>query len=175
MLCRNGRLELYGSRMDSKTGTPLFNQANWKRANGVLKEILAGHGSDPPGVEFYQQRLNAKNEPAVNAHGLPLLDCTRGTNRPENVHKQIVTTFGTWHTGVEMADRLLEEWRHRYNQHCSEKRRLGFPKLGHYDTWLTDSLQSLVERNHGVLLYPEWSNASDYLSTSEAFGTVPLQ
>ena len=58
----------------------------------VLKDILAGHASDLPGVEFYQQRLNAKNEPVVNAHGLPLIDCTRGTNRPENVYKHIVTT-----------------------------------------------------------------------------------
>jgi len=31
-----------------------------------------------------------------------------------------------------------------------------------------------VEQNHGKLLYPEWSNASDYVRTPESFGTVEL-
>ena len=62
-------------------------------------------------------------------------------------------TFGEWCTGVEMADMLIAEFRHRYNHRASERRRLGFPRLGHYDTWLVDSIQLLVERNHGVLLY----------------------
>ena len=55
--------QLYGNMVDAKTSVPLFNKTNWGRANNVLKEILAGHASDPPGVSFYQQRLNAKGEP----------------------------------------------------------------------------------------------------------------
>jgi hypothetical protein len=35
-------------------------------------------------------------------------------------------------------------------------------------------LQKLVERNHGVLLYPDWSNASDYAAAPKLFGTVPI-
>ena len=31
-----------------------------------------------------------------------------------------------------------------------------------------------MEQNHGKLLYPEWSNASDYVRTPESFGTVEL-
>jgi hypothetical protein len=31
-----------------------------------------------------------------------------------------------------------------------------------------------VEQNHGKLIYPEWSNASDYVRTAESFGTVGL-
>jgi hypothetical protein len=73
-----------------------------------------------------------------------------------------------------MSDVLMAEWRHRYNQHVSERRRLGFPRIGHYDTWLIDYLQIIVERNHGVLLYPDWSNASDYETTCERFGTVAI-
>jgi hypothetical protein len=68
----------------------------------------------------------------------------------------------------------MAEWRHRYNQHVSEHRRFGFPKIGHSDTWLIDSLQLLVERNHGVLIFPDWSNTNDYISTLEHFGTVAL-
>ena len=130
--------------------------------------------SDPPGFSFYTQRLDAKGDALVDAHGIPLIDCNRGTNDVECIHKQIVTTFGTWCTGVEMSDALMAERRHRYNHNVSARRRLGFPKIGHYDTWLIDSLQLLVERNHGVLLYPEWSNASDYVDTPERFGTVVL-
>ena len=73
-----------------------------------------------------------------------------------------------------MANVLMAEWCHRCNQHVSERQRLGFPRIGHYDTWLIDSLQIIVERNHGVLLYPDWSNASDYATTPEHFGTVAI-
>ena len=45
-----------------------------------------------------------------------------------------------------MSDVLMAEWRHRYNQHVSERRRLGFPRIGHSDTWLIDYLQIIVER-----------------------------
>jgi hypothetical protein len=166
--------ELYGPKVDSKTNVPLFNKTAWGRANNVLKEVLDGNASDPPGFSFYTFQLNAKGEFAIDALGIELITCNRGTNDTECVHKQIVTTFGTWCTGVEMSDRLMAEHRHRYNQRVSERRRLGFPKLGHFDTWRIDSLQLLVEHNHGVLLHPEWSNATDYISTPEGFGTVAI-
>jgi hypothetical protein len=63
---------------------------------------------------------------------------------------------------------------HRHNHKCSERRRYGFPRIGHYDTWLIDAIQLIVQRNHGVLLYPDWVNASDYKNTSESFGTIAL-
>ena len=166
--------ELYGPMLDAKTKAPLFNKAAWKKANNVLKEILAGNASDPCGIGFYSQQLTAGGEPVYDNHEHALLDCSRGSNDTECAHKQFITTFGTWNTGVEMSDILMAEWRHRYNAHVSERRRLGFPVIGHYDTWLIDYLQIIVERNHGVLLYPDWSNASDYVITREKFGTVPI-
>jgi hypothetical protein len=159
---------------DAKTKVPLFNKAAWKKANNVLKEILAGNASDPSGMVFYSQQLTAKGEPAYDSHEHAILDCSRGSNDTECAHKQFITTFGTWNTGVEMSDVLMAEWRHRYNQHVSERRRLGFPRIGHYDTWLIDYLQLIVEHNHGVLLYPDRSNASDYATTRERFGTVAI-
>ena len=126
--------QLYGDKKDSKTQTPLFNKRNWGRAQGVLKDILAGFVSDPPGFAFYTQQLNSKGELAVDALGISLIECNRGTNRCENVHKQLVTTYGTWCTGIEMGDCLLRERRHRYNHCVSERRRFGFPKIGHFDT-----------------------------------------
>jgi len=166
--------ELYGNKVDAKSKAPLFNQRAWGRAKNVLSDILAGLVSDPPGFTFYTRKLDVQGRPAADTDGIPLIECLRGTNRTESFHKQFIETFGGWSTGVEMADYLLAERRHRHNKHASERRRLGFPKIGHSDTWLIDELQLLVERNHGVLLYPDWSNTSDYQTTPESFGTVSL-
>ena len=165
---------LCGNKVNPKDGKPLFNDAAWKKANNVLQEVLAGHCSDPPGFDFYHQKLDAHGAPATNSLGLALLECWRGTSLTECAHKQIEHTFGSWHTGVEMSDALLAWWRHCYIQHISERRRLGFPKIGHSQTWLIDKVQLLVEQNHGTLAYPHWSNESDYARTAEKFGTVPL-
>ena len=119
--------EKMGNMTDSSTGKPLFNTTARKKANNVLKEILEGNAANLPGVEYYTQRLDSKGQPKVDRHGRALLDCERGTNRTEAAHKQIVTTFGTWSAGVHMSDCLMREWRHRFNQHVSERRRLGFP------------------------------------------------
>ena len=140
----------------------------------MLREIVLGLASDPPDVQFYTVKLDEKGQPMLDAYGTPFINCNRGTNDTECVHKQIVATFGTWNVGVELGDMLMAERRHRYNHKVSERRRLGFPKTGHFDTWLIDSLQLLVENNHKVLLHPEWSNASDYKTTPESFGTVPM-
>jgi hypothetical protein len=129
----------------------------------LLSEIISHrYASDPPGVQFYFQSVNAKGEPAFDEHRFPLLDCSRGTNDVENSHKHIIATFGTWCTGLEMADCLLAERRHRYNHKVLERRRTGFPRLGHYDTWLIDKLQLLVEHNHNADYYPAWPNTGDY-------------
>ena len=160
--------------LDGKTGAPLFNDTAWKKAKCVLDEILAGHCADPPGMQFYFQSLDVHGKPAFDEHGIPLLDCNRGTNDTENTHKQIITTFGTWNCGVEMSDYLMAERRHRHTHLVSERRRSGFPVLGHFDTWLIDRLQLLVEQNRNVYFYPSWPNTADFAPTSERFGTVPL-
>ena len=33
--------EIFGDKKDAKTGVPLFGPSAWKKANGVLQEILA--------------------------------------------------------------------------------------------------------------------------------------
>jgi len=78
-----------------------------KKVNNVLKEILAGNASDPCGMVFYSQQLTAKGEPAYDSHDHAILDCSHGSNDTECAHKQFITTFGTWNTGVEMSDVLI--------------------------------------------------------------------
>jgi len=43
----------FGYMVDSKSSRPLFNAEAWKKANNLLKEILQGYYSDPPGFNFY--------------------------------------------------------------------------------------------------------------------------
>lgn len=105
---------------------------------------------------------------------MPLIECARGTNDVEASHRQLRVTFRNWEMGVELMDALLAEFRHRYNHRISERKIPGFPKIGHFDTWLIDLCQNLVARNHGIRLYPNWSNASDYVPTPEIFGVVAL-
>lgn len=54
------------------------------------------------------------------------------------------------------------------------RKRLGFPKIGSFDTWRIDKYIRLCEHNHGVIKYPGWVSASDYLPTPEKFDFVPL-
>ena len=106
---------MYGSMKDSKTQTPLFNDRAWKKAENVLKEILEGYYSDPPGFGMYTKRLRSDGTVMQNSFGMEMIECKRGTNRTEGYHKNIITSFGTWHVGMEMSDCLLRERRHRHN------------------------------------------------------------
>lgn len=165
---------LYGNMIDSKTEQPLFNAKAWKRANNVLNDILDGYYSDPPGLYFYTKKLGKNGEVMTNKYGLDIIECFRGTNRVEAYHKNLTVTFGRWQVGIEMSDCLLAERRHRHNHRCSELRRLGFHRIGHFNTWIIDQLQNLVRENHDIQLYPYWTNASDYKPTNETFDTIAL-
>jgi hypothetical protein len=164
----------YGPLIDSKSKAPLFHARAWSKADNLLKEILEGYYSDPPGIELYSVRLKDDGTVMRNKYGMEIIECSRGTNRTEAYHKNIMVAFGSWAQGVEMSDCLLRERRHRHNQNVSEKRRFGFPRIGHYDTWLVDLLQILVMKNHGMRIYPDLSNTSDYIATDESFDSIAL-
>ncbi len=101
--------EMYGPMLDAKTKKPLSNKAVWKKSNNVLKEIFVGNVSNPCGMVFYSQQLTAKGEPAYDSHERAILDCCHGSNDTECAHKQFITTFWTWNTGVEMLNILMAE------------------------------------------------------------------
>jgi hypothetical protein len=163
----------FGNKLDSKTGHCLFNNAAWAKANNILKEILLGFYSDPPGFTFYQLQLDLCGTTKTDKYGLHLIHCSRGTNDVENIHKHYHTTF-RYVAGIELGDCLLAERRHRHNLRMAETRILDHPRLGHFNTWQIDKLQILVEKNHGVLLFPRWINASDFRDTDESFVTVAI-
>jgi hypothetical protein len=164
----------YGKQVCAHTGKPLFHEKAWKKANNVLVEILQGYASDVPGESYYRLKLNKNGDTVHNRLGLAMIESCRGTSDVEATHRQIRVVFRNWEMGVELMDCLLAEFRHRYNHKISERKLPGFPRIGHFDTWLIDLAQNLVARNHAVRLYPNWSNASDYAPTSESFGLVPM-
>lgn len=158
---------------DPKYG-PLFGATARKKATGVLCDIADGLLSDPPGVSFNKFVMDKFGEPLKDADGLQLYRSTRGTSIPECVHHQLVHRFGSWNLGAELACCLLAEFRHRHNIKASERHRLGFPTIGHFDTWLTDRLQLLHIRNHGKPQHRGWTCASAFDVTPETFDVVPL-
>jgi hypothetical protein len=165
---------LFGNMVDSKTKKPLLNAEAWKKANQVLKEILLGFYSDPPGENLYSMKMKSDGTVMKNKYGMDLIECFRGTNRVEAYHKHLVPSVKSRNFGVKMADSLLTEKRHRHNQNISERRRACFPKLGHYSTHKVDQLQDLYLENHGILLYQGWDSASAYKPTDESFDTIAL-
>jgi hypothetical protein len=95
--------------------------------------------------------LTAEGLAAKDKLGLELLECDRGTGNVENSHRTNRDTFDTRHTGISSSDSLSTERRHRNNQRASEKHRQGFPKVGHYDTWLIYQEHILVDKNHNTM------------------------
>lgn len=79
--------------------------------------------------------------------------------------------------GIELSYNVRREYRHRYNHRMAERRRPGFPKIGHYDTWLIDAIQIKVSRNHNKAVYGTWLNTNNdcVYTTPESFGVIPLQ
>ena len=159
---------------DSKTGKPLFNVEAWKKADNLLKEILLGYYSDPPGVPMYTKELKPDGSIAKNKYGMDKIECCQGTNCVEAFHKNLEVSFGGWPVGVAMASVLLSERRHRHNHRTSERRRDDFPRTGHCNTWKIDLLQSLVLMNHGIIIYPNWVNASNFKDTPESLTSTLL-
>ena len=63
-----------------------------------LVAAAARRGIHAHDEQFYTVKLDAKGQPMLDQYGIALIDCSRGTNDTECVHKQIVTTFGSWNT-----------------------------------------------------------------------------
>jgi hypothetical protein len=100
---------LYGPLKCKKTGKPLFDNEAWKQSKSVLKTILSGHVSDPPGFSFYYKM-------GTDTDGLSLYRCYRGTNSLEGgVHQNIIRKFGSFGASPELADAAMADYRLRHN------------------------------------------------------------
>jgi hypothetical protein len=101
-------------RVDSKISKPIFNKDAWGKAKNLLKEILLGFYSDPPGINFYRFEIDKNGEVKKDRYGMELLKCGRGTNLTEAAHRLYNITFKHL-VGIELGDTLFRERRHRQN------------------------------------------------------------
>ena len=163
----------FGEKIDSKTNRPLFNKEAWTKARQVLREIIAGYYSDPPGIQFYSYEINDDGSVRRDKWGIELLHCSRGTNLVENIHRSYNRTF-RYKCGFELGDCLLAERRHRHNINIARRRRDGYPKVGHYDTWLIDRLKLLSAKVLKKTIFKCWTPSIMYRDTPETFVTVAI-
>jgi hypothetical protein len=163
--------QVYGPLKDSITGQPLFNAAAWKSAKGVLKLIQAGYISDPPEIDlYYQVGLDQKKD------GLLIWRCMRGTNFTEGgVHHSIRHAFPDSSISARHAVNRLADFQLHHNLSAGTYN-TGQRFNGHYDIWMYDELQVLVERLRSLVpnSYEGWTNGAIYAPTSEVFGIPPI-
>ena len=131
---------LFRDRRDPATKKPLFTAAARKIFDNLLAQIEGGYYSDPIGpdgkpMQLYYPVLNKGGRQKRDRDGLPLWRCARGTPLVECAHqKMIVCVSCKWNLGMELAECLHVEWRHRYNLSCSRKYRPGFADVKHPGT-----------------------------------------
>ncbi|KAG2229055.1 hypothetical protein INT48_002736 [Thamnidium elegans] len=84
-----------------------------KKCKAVLKEIEAGHVSDPAGMSLYRQIKTDKD-------GLPIHRCLQGTSSVEGgVHQNIIRKFVFFNSSPELANYALAEYSLRHNTEVS--------------------------------------------------------
>ena len=66
----------FGSKLDYKSGKPLFDEAAWKEVRSLMKHVHRGCLSDPVGVGLYMPLGKDRN-------GLMVYHCSRGTSDVE--------------------------------------------------------------------------------------------
>jgi hypothetical protein len=112
---------------------------------------------------------------STNQYGLQLLDCNHlAQTMSKNDHKQYVTTFGTWHTGIQMVTALSWTKAPTQSAGCRNDTDLAFLGSGAIWFWKLDLLQILVQRKNHELLYPYWVNAEDFRDTPGETLTLSL-
>ncbi|KAI8080946.1 hypothetical protein BDF21DRAFT_493265 [Thamnidium elegans] len=145
----------------------LFNES-------VLKEIEAGHVSDPAGMPLYRQIKTDKD-------GLPIHRCLQGTSSVEGgVHQNIIRKFVFFNSSPELANYALAEYSLRHNTEVGSKNEYGVPHVGHYGPWLTQRLNKLkMKLGHSFrgTYHDSEGNALFYKDGEETFGVcqIPLQ
>lgn len=94
----------YGPLKDAKTNQPLFNAEAWRVAKNILKLVLKGFVSDPPGISLYVAL-------GSDRYGLTVYRCMRGTNYTEGgVHRHLVKRLPTSGVSIEHMHACLKDF-----------------------------------------------------------------
>jgi hypothetical protein len=164
----------FGPLLDAKTRKPLFNSRAWKDAGNVLKAIRAGLLSDPPGIPLYfQMGVDKKHA------NLPIYRCARGTNSAEGgVHHSGRRHLPISGVSARHASSRLRDFVLMHNLVVGTLNRTGIMYKSHFDVWLLNRLQYLLEATQ--YLIPEshqltgWINGDLYIPAGEKIGILPV-
>jgi hypothetical protein len=85
--------------ISSKLRRALFNDAAWKKAKGVLAEILEGNASSPPDISFIYHQLEANDNLKKDKNGLQIYNNIFGKKYEECYHKHIRRVYHGWVMG----------------------------------------------------------------------------
>lgn len=135
--------------LDPITNKRLITPECLKEFGNLLKHVDDDCLSDPPGIPLYYAVGRDKND-------LTLYRCVRGTSDTESFHQLLSRTVQCWNGGPELIECIVMIIRHRYNVRASERHRLGFPKIGHYDHFLLDYVSDLTTKIFGRPKEPWW-------------------
>ena len=94
-----------------------------------------------------------------NSQSLPLLPLGRGSEFP---------AFLSWKAGVDKT--VIDMMRPLFDKGSKPE---SFSNML-LELHTSELLQNLVKENHGIQMFPHWTNASDYKSTNETFDTIAL-
>ncbi|CAO3657693.1 unnamed protein product [Mucor hiemalis] len=124
-------------------GKPLFNEDAWRDAKAVLEDIRVGHVSDVVGgPTLYTEVRYDKN-------GLMVHRCLRGTSSVEcSVHMNIIRKFASYNAGPRLADMVLADYRLYHNIDVGSTNRFGKIHKGHYSSWLSQAINTLISKNN---------------------------
>jgi hypothetical protein len=97
----------------------------------------------------------------------------RGTSDVESFHQLLEMRFQPWNAGPRFSNNVLAVIRHRFNIRRSEENRVGFPKIGHYEHYLLDRIQTNTAALFGKGVLRWWIPTLLYNVSPETFGIVP--
>ncbi|KJA22277.1 hypothetical protein HYPSUDRAFT_202294 [Hypholoma sublateritium FD-334 SS-4] len=164
----------YGPLKDATTGLPLFAPQQWQSSKQILELIRQGFVSDPPGIPLYT--CIGVDSKACN---LPIYRCFRGTNFTEGgVHTHLRSKLPTSGASIRHVNASMLDFVLRHNLCVGTYNETGQAYQGHYDIWLTNSLQELLVFVEDLLINPThitgWVNGNLYTPTTETIGIISV-
>ena len=147
----------------------LLETLSYIRENNHLKEYVTtdlvkffegwalrcrlGRYEDLPDVEMYSHN-------GYDSNNLPLWHRRRGS-KAENFHQKMHAAAGPFGFGMETGHCLHVLLAYMYNVSAGINR-CGEPDFGHADLWYEDRIQSRILEIHGVQLFPNRTNVSEF-------------
>lgn len=172
----SGLFQDYGPLKDAQTGIPLFNAQAWQTVKKILELIQKGYISDPPGVALYYCIG------ICNKTKLPIYHDWRGTNLTEGgVHwPRVCHSLPIGGVSVRHTSNRLTDFVFHHNMLVGIFNMTGKRYRDHFDLWVINELQELLNNSYTRQLVPEaqsaigWVNGNLYTQTTEVFGILPV-